>query len=267
MRLSKSLVLICGLLTYPLLEPPEISATTLTASSQYDLNGAFKVYFHSTSGGPSYAFHGTYNPGAALNTSGGLGNNLNVTTSGSLTFTIYDYNSNSGQLGAAVGSATGILNTGWANVGYNQAQDVAGGIKGSVSGGALLVHLNGSIGGNSFNFASGLQQTYASASLGQYGGVYDNLVTSIGTGGSSGGINPTLFSVAIGDTGLGVEDALLAWFVGSNAFLLGNNYTINADITARYSNKNSEVPEPATLGLLGSGLIGTLARRRRNSIG
>ena len=118
--------------------------------------------------------------------------------------------------------------------------------------------MQGTVNGQSFNYASALNQAFATANIGSHAGVYDTLVTELG------GNAATSFSLALGDTGANVNDAMIAWFYNPNVTLLGGSYAINLDINGRYSSGQggTEVPEPSTFGLLSAGMIGLMRRRR-----
>lgn len=242
--------------------PRDCLATTLAANTEYDLNGSFKLYFHGINGAPSYAFQGTYTPGAELHVGAQQNNAIGaVDIAGKLNFAILALDATTGALGPQIGTASGSLLAGWGNIAYNPAEDVAAGIEHMVAGGALVADLHGTVASQQFDFTTVLAQTFASASVGQYSGVYDNLASSFG---GNGGTGPAVFSLALGDTGKGVTDALFAWFYSANTEFLGQHFSINGDLNARYSQGGASVPEPMTGTLLGLGAISGLRARRRS---
>ena len=226
-------------------------ATSLAANTDYSLTGKFTFVAIGQNGAPSYVFSGSYQPGASLSI-GNLNGNVfdTVSSTGAFNFTISNYNATTGVTGSQVGTATGSLNSQWSNVKVDIAHDVAAGLQGQVSGGALLFNVNGTINGNAFGLTSGLDQKFATVGLGQLGGVYDNVVTYLG---------PT-WSVVLGDIGVGTNDVFKSWFMG-NSVIFGKNYVISGDVHTNLS----AVPEPTTVGLLSMGLLGGALRRRRKA--
>ena len=128
-------VLNAALLAAALCMTPQVSsATSLSANTEYHLSGSFKLYFHGLNGAPSYAFEGTYAPGASLNIKDvSNGTILGANTQGTIDFTIRSYDETSGQLGATLGSASGSLFAGWSGLDYDSSTDVAAGLKGAAS--------------------------------------------------------------------------------------------------------------------------------------
>lgn len=156
---------------------------------------------------------------------------------------------------AVGGALTGSFTADYTNVSVNLGSNQAAALNG-LSTGTASFSMNGTIDGKTVSLSPiTLMTPYMQVALNEFSGVFNNTVNAFGVGGVAN------FSMSID----GISDFTNAW-VKANAPITfngaANNFFISGDVHANLT----AVPEPLTLGLLASGLVGGVIRRKKQSV-
>ncbi len=240
------------------LMPLESQAVPILANSAYDLSGGFTLVAD-RAGTQDYVFLGTFQSGSKVETGSQLPNRLeSLTLDTVLNFSVRSYDTTTGAVGTTdLGTLVAGLDASFSQIRHSVAGNVAAGIQNEVSGGAILVNASGTINGSSVSFSAPLMSMFIGITLGQYGGAYDNAISTFGA-------FPIAF--ALGNVGTGNTSNIDGWLAGDTV-IGGVGYHLSGDVHGALSNSTNAVPEPATMGLLSLGLFGgRLMRKRKASV-
>lgn len=155
------------------------------------------------------------------------------------------------------GSLTGNMTLSYNNVSLNQAANQAAAIGGISSNKNSSVTFNGTIDGNAVNFTANVMPAYMDFTKGMFNGIYDAPINAFSNS------NKLNFAAEID----GSASAIHAWIKGTSFATINgvgsNGFSFSADLHNTLSGGSTAVPEPATVGLMISGLVGVASRRRR----
>lgn len=237
------------------------NAVSLSENTDYTLSGQYFSIILDSETGQDYVMSvqaSSFTDGNDILSIGNeTGNHFdNAVLNATLSFNLYRYDLTTHVTGAHLGTVNGNVAGSWSNIAHNAAHDVAAGKNGEVSGGLLFINFAGNaadFGGN-FSFAATADDKFAVANIGTAGGLYDNVVSYLGSN----------FSIALGDTGAGFLDGLHTWYMSAlnGVTINGKQFTMFGDIHGTYGG-GSAVPEPATLSLFGLSALAGVARRRK----
>lgn len=229
----------------------ELSGTGLGIGAQFANTGGIFLAFYQTNHGAQLAagdFYAYFDLSGTMNTGNIAGNNLaslNTSSAGSLVNVVrYDgtawqnVSGESGSIGADIN---------YQNVTLNNNKDVFAAVNGTGAGNASL-DVSISHSGSSLNlndFLAGISfMPFDTATQ----GFYDPAIDAF----SNNGILD--FAMA------GFNGGLHGWFASGNTVQFGGQtFYLQGDIHANYS----DIPEPASMGLLVAGLLGGSLKRRK----
>jgi len=217
-----------------------------------DSNGATGFFLTIQGGGDTYrAFFST--DGTAQTGSLNAGKIDSLSFNSPLTSILLEQLIN-GVYTTTTGSLSGNFNLNVSNVDYSAAGNTVAGIGGTASGSGN-VNFSGTIAGNSLQLSGVINPSFMDFTLGEFNGVYDAPINAFGTAGKLNfgldidGNNDVVHSWIHGNT--------LATYNGvSTAFAYGGD--LHSTIGG-----SAAVPEPATMGLILSGLVGVASRKRK----
>lgn len=262
MRLkSAAPILLFGALGFfPLIAPQQSNAVPIQANTDYNLSaGGVWLTFDLANSTSDYRLEATVKPGGTVKTgaiTGTTGAVLGSLDSNILLdFNIYNYNSTNGQRGTQVGSGTATISADYSGLSYNQQKDVAAGLQGKVAT-DIDVAINGTINGNAFSINSPAMGMFATVNTGELQGAYNNVISAFGNS----------WNVAFGSVGNSTSSSLDSW-IALDSTVLNKNYHISGDIHVNFNGgSHTDVPEPASLTLLGLGGLFAAHRRRKSRL-
>jgi hypothetical protein len=184
--------------------------------------------------------------------SNGLFNFVNFTAAIMDTVEIQRYDHASQQYLNVAGNLNGSLQLGFSNVSFDQATNQVAALHGVSNGAGLLLNINGIVEGNTFQFTTGLNPAYMDIMTGKFNGIWDSIVTAFGQNGAAN------FAMSIKTDGF-----IDAWVMNNFSQIQINGQSHLFSLHGDIHSSISEIPEPATMGLLFSGLLGGVAARRR----
>jgi len=242
----------------------QASPISLAANSNYLLNGTglgvgeqfantgglFLAFYQTNHGAQLHAgdFYAYFDLSGTMDTGNISGNNLaslNTSSAGSL-INVVRYNGTAWQ-NVSVASGTLASEVNYQNVSLNNNKDIFATVNGTGTGNASLdlsiSHSGGNL--NLTNFLAGISfMPFDTATQ----GFYDPAINAF----SNNGILD--FAMA------GFNGGLHGWFASGNTVQFGGQtFYLQGDIHANYS----EIPEPASMGLLVAGLLGGSLKRRK----
>lgn len=193
------------------------------------------------------------------NVNNGLFDSVTFETALMNTFEVQKYDSNQNSYVDVAGDLSGSLYLGYHNVSFDSANNQAAALTDTSNGAGLALNINGTVDGNDMQFTAQLNPSYMDFDEVQSDGVYSSLVQAFGQDGVVGlgmSINERDYGTKIG-----------AWVHNYSTPIMMNgiahNFSLSGDIHATLTGGSTEIPEPATMGLLFSGLLGGVAARRR----
>ncbi len=217
-----------------------------------DSNGATGFFLSIQGGGDTYrAFFAT--DGTAQTGSLNAGKLDTLTFNSTLTSILLEKEVN-GVLVATTGSLTGNFNYSLANVNFSAPANTVAAIK-NVASGSGNVSFSGNIAGNTLQLSGAISPSFMEFTLGGFSGIYDAPINAFG---NAGKLN---FGLDID----GNNNVIHSWLHG-NTFATFNGvstaFAYGGDVHSAIGG-NAAVPEPATMGLILSGLVGVASRKRK----
>ena len=221
-------------------------------SLSLDSGGATGFFITLQGGGDTYrAFFSTNGTGQTGNLASGKLDSLTFNSVlSSVTLQKFDganYVNTSGNL-------TGASTLNYSNVNFSSSGNVVAGIGGTASGTGSF-NVNGTIGGNTLQLSGALAPSFMDFTLGGFGGAYDAPINAFS---SNGRLN---FALDID----GNNNVVHGWIHG-NSFAVYNGvstaFGYGGDLNSALG-AGASVPEPATMGLILSGLVGVASRKRK----
>lgn len=230
------------------------NAFSLSANNQYVLTGQSLSVFDIENVGIYYiqfSQEGLVNTG---NLVGGVFDTINIQSLISSTEAwVWDSISSSWN-SIATPTLNGSSNAFYTNVSYNgnlgaAVQGIAGGIANVAVAGGL--HNWNIVTGGAENMMQGFMDLTAPNPIGRWD-AFDDLFSS------------NLLSMMIQPRGDDISAYIDTWIKG-NGNLIMNNQAYNVNFYVDYHSTLSQIPEPATIGLLFSGILGGFVSRRRQT--
>ncbi len=217
-----------------------------------DTGGLFLAFYQTRHGNPAAQagdFYVYLDLAGTMNTGNIAGNNLdslNVSTTGNVVSVAqFDGNSWNNVSGASGSASTSIL---FNDITINNNNDIFALINGTGSDQNGNISLNLSFGGNSVAINQSILSSFMPFDQTTQG-YYDPAINAF----SNNGILD--FAMA------GFNGGIHSWFDSNTTVQFGGTtYFLQGDIHANYS---SQVPEPASMGLLTAGLLGIIGRRKK----
>jgi len=261
-KVLKSLAVVSTLVCTQMAQALPLS---LTSNSTYSLSGtgvgeggysnngtlflAFSQKPHSSTV-QSGDFNVFFNLSGSMNTGNISGSNLSsldVNVLGNLVSIVQFDGTKWNDVSGASGTASATFH--YSNLTLNPGNDIFAAIQGTGSGSGGI-HSTLSFGGNSGNINEDVKPSFMPFDHASQG-FYDPAINAF----STNGILDAAFS--------GFNSGIHSWFESYTQVQFGGTtYFLQGDIHANYS----DVPEPASMGLLTAGLLGIMGRRKKRSL-
>jgi hypothetical protein len=238
-------------------------AYTLGANQNFNVNGpgnGLTFSFSGQSGAQAGRIYNIIFGTAGTGTLGNISNNRFDAVAFNVLLSSATITENvNGQSVAVAGNLTGALNINYNNVNVNLGANQAAAV-GGVSTGTANFTMTGTLNGQSVQMnTSAMMPQYMDFALNQHGSTYNNTINAF----SNGNLN---FAMNID----GLTSQAHTWLKGNSDIAfngINSNFNFGGDLHTGIAPGTTQVPEPATMGLLFSGLIGgAISRRKTKSV-
>jgi len=233
-------------------------AFTITQNSEAKWGVGF--YLFATTRDTNETYRLVFNPQNGIvrfgNLNGGVFDNVSFEAAVMNTVEVQKYNTASQTYQNVAGNLSGSLNFNYSNVSFDAGTNQIAALNGIASSPtpSLTFNASGTLEGQNIQFVQNtpLNAGFMDIMEGKFNGIWDSIIHSFGQNGVAD------FAMSIK-----TDSFIDAWVYNASTTVdfggTGRQFSLSGDIHSSIS----EIPEPATVGLLFSGLVGAAASRRK----